>query len=91
MTGPSTQVALKAIAYLTNGRVRIDYADDRLVAATVRGSQPKPYDVDHMADEWRCTCPAGQLNRQRGRGAQCSHILAVAAVWQPVAAALHAV
>lgn len=75
---PSIQTIAKAAGLLEAGRVRIHYADDVMVSATVRGGRRYEVSFAPVLSEWSCSCPANTL-----AGHTCSHILAVAAVWAP--------
>jgi hypothetical protein len=70
---PSQEVQAKAGTYLCEGRVHIDYADQRAFVGLVTGTRSHPYLV-MWAGGWRCDCPAT---------ATCSHIVACQAVWTP--------
>jgi uncharacterized Zn finger protein len=69
---PSPAVVEKAGRYVAEGRVALDYADDEMCMALVRGSSDLAYTVQHIPSAgWRCSCPA---NRFQAR--TCAHILA---------------
>jgi len=67
---PRETIAEKALRYLGEGRVAVEYADGETVRATARGSDAV-YRVGFSGGVWACDCPA------RGR---CAHLVAVGLV-----------
>jgi uncharacterized Zn finger protein len=68
---PSALVQNKAVSYLSEGRVRVIFADPTRYAGTVQGTFP--YLVTSMPGaDWYCTCPAT---------ATCAHIVASQKIW----------
>jgi hypothetical protein len=57
----------KGRRYLGEGRLIVEYVDDRLIRATCRGGGAV-YVLGHERDRWYCTCPA--LRR-------CGHLVAL--------------
>lgn len=74
MTSPSQEVQAKAARYLLQGKVRVDYADQRAFTGLVTGT--RPYHVMCVEGRWRCDCPSTRA---------CAHEVACQAVWQPTA------
>lgn len=72
---PKVPAAHKHLAYLVQGRCKIESADDQTMTASVRGSDPEPYEVHYSMGHWTCSCPA--------RVPVCVHIRAVRMVWKP--------
>jgi uncharacterized Zn finger protein len=71
---PSQEVQAKAARYLLQGRVRVDYADQKSLSALVTGSRLTAYVIMCIDGRWRCDCPAKS---------KCAHITACEAIWQP--------
>ena len=65
---PRENAALKARRLLTEGRLVVKIANERVIAATVRGDSGEVYRVGADPGDWYCSCPA--LSR-------CSHIQAL--------------
>jgi len=68
--------AEKARRYLTEGRVTILVANERVAVASVKGdggTYSCGYDGGH-APHWRCTCEAWRLSASHP---DCAHLLAV--------------
>ncbi len=78
MRAPSPKQRLKAAEYLWQGRVRITQAGPHSCAATVRGSEAEPYQVELRDGRWTCTC---RLQDCRPSWA-CTHIAAAWVWWR---------